>query len=81
MLEALRRFLDLGAPLSEHYSCFLHTGQPGHGDPWPRIRSGRALRQPLAHPFEIPEMPDLEEGWRRTNALLRETCLTLPSTG
>lgn len=78
VLEALHRFLDLHAPLSPDYQCFPHTGQRGHGDPSSRILSGRVLREPLVHPFEIPEMPDLEEAWRLTGARLRQACTTLP---
>jgi len=75
VLEELRHFLSLRQPLSPDYQLFAHTGQRGHGDPSEVIRAGHVVHEPAAHSFQIPPVPDLEEAYQKTAALLRACCL------
>lgn len=44
VLSRLGSFLELAAPLSEHYETNRHTGRPGIGDPSPHIEAGYIKR-------------------------------------
>jgi hypothetical protein len=49
-LDSVARFLGLEEPLTESYSIFEHTGEPGWGDASSTIRAGRVVRTPLDRP-------------------------------
>lgn len=83
LLAALSAFLELRTPLSPNYQVQAKTGQLGFGDPSPRIREGRILREagreaPALPPdFSTPQLARCDGAYSLALTSLRANCQTV----
>ncbi len=79
-LQALRRFLQLRQEFSQTYRTYPFTGT--HGDPGPKIRTGRIVRPQPAAPFHVDgsELDRAIEAYERCRCALARFALLPEAT-